>query len=182
MRSRRPLAGPVCSARGRWRCSTLADPIRDCLGLNTGAVPVADRSNCRKPKPRNYWRNAPTLAIGMKPLFWRPLTTSPLKITKVRCLFSIMKFFFSFFQFFLKPTEKTSLLSRLFRRRSPSKKRTTLSSFNAQFPPPEWLDSANGKVLHLHSVAVQTQAADIAASAETPAEVKILLEKFCAKK
>nr|SVE73151.1 EOG090X0BW7 [Ceriodaphnia reticulata] len=68
--------------------------------------------------------------------------------------------------------EKTSLLSRLFRRRSPSKKRTTVSTFNAQFPPPEWLDSANGKVLHLHSVAVQTQAADIAASADTPVETK----------
>lgn len=62
-----------------------------------------------------------------------------------------------------------SLLSRLFRRRSPSKKRTTLNSFNAQFPPPEWLEP--GKVIHLHSVAVQTQSADMAAAAAASAEV-----------
>lgn len=68
--------------------------------------------------------------------------------------------------------EKTSLLSRLFRRRSPSKKRTTMSSFNAQFPPPEWLDTGNGKMLHSHSVAVQTQAADIAASTEETVETQ----------
>nr|SVE76603.1 EOG090X0BW7 [Daphnia longispina] len=58
--------------------------------------------------------------------------------------------------------EKTSLLSRLFRRRSPSKKRTTMSTFNAQFPPLEWMETGNNKILHSHSVAVQTQAADIA--------------------
>lgn len=47
-----------------------------------------------------------------------------------------------------------------------------MNSFNAQFPPLEWLDNGtNGKVLHLHSVAVQTQAADIAAAAETAVEV-----------
>nr|SVE83861.1 EOG090X0BW7 [Daphnia pulex] len=68
--------------------------------------------------------------------------------------------------------EKTSLLSRLFRRRSPSKKRTTMSTFNAQFPPPEWLETGNGKILHSHSVAVQTQAADIAASAEEAVEAQ----------
>nr|SVE93218.1 EOG090X0BW7 [Moina brachiata] len=59
--------------------------------------------------------------------------------------------------------EKASLLSRLFRRRSPSKKRTTLCSFSAQFPPAEWTDPA-GDVAHLHSVTVQTHAADLAAS------------------
>lgn len=37
-----------------------------------------------------------------------------------------------------------------------------MSTFNAQFPPPEWLETGNNKILHSHSVAVQTQAADIA--------------------
>jgi hypothetical protein len=46
-----------------------------------------------------------------------------------------------------------------------------MSTFNAQFPPPEWLETGNGKILHSHSVAVQTQAADIAASAEEAVEV-----------
>jgi hypothetical protein len=66
-------------------------------------------------------------------------------------------------------TEKGSLLSRLFRRRSPSKKRTVVSSFSAQFPPPEWLDAS--KVLHLHSVAVQTQSAETSTSSSTPGSV-----------
>lgn len=48
-----------------------------------------------------------------------------------------------------------------------------MSSFNAQFPPPEWLDTGNGKMLHSHSVAVQTQAADIAASTEETVEVRM---------
>jgi hypothetical protein len=50
-------------------------------------------------------------------------------------------------------------LSRLFRR-SPSKKRSSVTTFSAQFPPPEWTE--RGKVLHLHSVAVQTQFTDCA--------------------
>jgi hypothetical protein len=37
-----------------------------------------------------------------------------------------------------------------------------MSTFNAQFPPPEWMETGNNKILHSHSVAVQTQAADIA--------------------
>lgn len=73
-------------------------------------------------------------------------------------------------------TEKVSLLSRLFRRRSPSKKRNnTLNTFSAQFPPPEWLEFGGpNNVLHLHSVAVQTQSSDVAGA---NAEVKVLDRK-----
>jgi hypothetical protein len=53
-----------------------------------------------------------------------------------------------------------------------------MSTFNAQFPPPEWLETGNGKILHSHSVAVQTQAADIAASAEEAVEVLSTISSF----
>jgi hypothetical protein len=55
-------------------------------------------------------------------------------------------------------SEKTSLLSRLFRRsgrkqRGSSAPPAALATFSAQFPPAEWF---NQRVVHLHSVATQT--------------------------
>ncbi|XP_065574892.1 uncharacterized protein LOC136036516 isoform X2 [Artemia franciscana] len=50
--------------------------------------------------------------------------------------------------------DKVSLLSRIFKRAASSRRKNNISSFSAQFPPPEWLES--GLVLHSHSVAVQT--------------------------
>lgn len=55
-------------------------------------------------------------------------------------------------------SEKTSLLSRLFRRsgrkqRGSSAPPVALATFSAQFPPAEWF---NQRVVHLHSVGTQT--------------------------
>lgn len=49
-------------------------------------------------------------------------------------------------------TEKTSLLSRLFRRSSRTKQRQ-IETYSAQFPPAEWF---NSKAVHLHSIGTQT--------------------------
>lgn len=51
-----------------------------------------------------------------------------------------------------KIPEKTSLLSRLFRRSSRSKQRQ-IETYSAQFPPAEWF---NSKAVHLHSIGTQT--------------------------
>lgn len=48
--------------------------------------------------------------------------------------------------------EKTSLLSRLFRRSSRTKQRQ-IETYSAQFPPAEWF---NSKAVHLHSIGTQT--------------------------
>ena len=68
-------------------------------------------------------------------------------------------------------TEKLSLLTRLFRKSSIKKRSITSNTFCAQFPPPEWLDA---KVLHLHSVAVQTQFAE-SSTAESIVELVIVV-------
>lgn len=54
--------------------------------------------------------------------------------------------------FFFAFLEKTSLLSRLFRRSGRSKQRH-IQTYSAQFPPAEWF---NSKAVHLHSVGTQT--------------------------
>ena len=173
MRLYRP-SGLASSVNGLCECSMaavasriVADQEGDYRGLSTGAA--ADLWSCLKAKLKNWWMSAPLISPTGK--------TATLLMTKRRCLLKLTKVCLlqtssdlsQFLNFFLtfERTDKGSLLSRLFRRRSPSKKRTVVSSFSAQFPPPEWLDAS--KVLHLHSVAVQTQSAETSSS--TPGSV-----------